>query len=144
MRKRLGPRQQEQLPRAKAGQSQDQIVRLDRLSTSVDDDHPELHRHSPRFGRSAMMTAAPLYRLWCGLDVAAKTFTATWTTDRTHYVAPVTLPQTAAGIATLYQHLQATGIPAAETLIVLEATGSYWIGLAVQFHAAGFVVSVVK
>ncbi len=90
------------------------------------------------------MTAAPLYRLWCGLDVAAKTFTASWTTDRTHYVAPVTLPQTADGIATLHQHLQATGIPAAETLIVLEATGSYWIGLAVQFHAAGFVVSVVN
>jgi transposase len=91
-----------------------------------------------------MMTAAPLYRLWCGLDVAAKTFTATWTTDRTHYAAPVTLPQTADGIATLHQHLQATGIPAAETLIVLESTGSYWIGLAVQLDAAGFVLSVVN
>jgi len=91
-----------------------------------------------------MTTAPPLYRLWCGLDVAAKTFTATWTTDRTQYASPVTLPQTAEGVTALQQHLQASGIPAAETLIVLEATGSYWIGLAVLLHAAGFVLSVVN
>jgi transposase len=91
-----------------------------------------------------MTTASSLYRLWCGLDVAAKTFTASWTKDRTHYAAPVTLPQTAEGVAALQQHLQATGIPPADTLIVLEATGSYWIGLAVLVHAAGFVLSVVN
>jgi transposase len=91
-----------------------------------------------------MKTASPLYRLWCGLDVAAKTFTAAWTIDRTHYAAPVTLPQTTEGVSALQQHLQATGIPAADTLIVLEATGSYWIGLAVRLHTAGFVLSVVN
>ena len=85
-----------------------------------------------------------LYRLWCGIDVAAKTFTATWTTDGASYPAPVTLPQTPDGITTLQQRLTAVGLPSAETLIVLEATGSYWISLAVALHAAGCVVSVVN
>jgi transposase len=32
-------------------------------------------------------------------------------------------------------------VPPAETLIVLEATGSYWISLAVSLHSQGFVVT---
>jgi transposase len=44
----------------------------------------------------------------------------------------------------LQQQLQVLAIPASDTLIVLEATGSYWISLAVALHAAGFGVSVVN
>lgn len=86
----------------------------------------------------------PRYRLFTGIDVAAKTFTATWTADRVQYAPAVTLDQTPAGIAQLHQHLQANGVAPAETLIVLEATGSYWMALAVALHAAGFAVSVVN
>ena len=85
-----------------------------------------------------------LYRLWCGIDVAAKTFTVSWTTDRTIYASPLTLPQTTEGVLMLQQQLQALAIPASETLIVLEATGSYWVSLAVALHAAGFAVSGVN
>jgi transposase len=85
-----------------------------------------------------------LYRLWCGIDVAAKTFTTSWTTDCTTYASPLTLPQTAEGVLKLQQQLQALAIPASETLIVLEATGSYWVSLAVALHTAGFAVSVVN
>jgi len=86
----------------------------------------------------------PRYRLFTGIDVAAKTFTATWTADRAQYAPSVTLAQTSAGIAQFQQHLQATGIAPAETLVVLEATGSYWMALAVALHTAGFAVSVVN
>jgi transposase len=78
------------------------------------------------------------YRLWCGIDVAAITFTATWTTDRTTYAAPVTLPQTSDGVSSLQQHLTALAVSPSQTLIVLEATGSYWVSLAVALHAEGF------
>jgi transposase len=84
------------------------------------------------------------YRLWCGIDVAAKTFTATWTTDRTTYATPITLPQTPDGLRTLQEHLTAQAVAPTATLIVLEATGSYWVTLAGALHAAGFVVSVVN
>jgi transposase len=35
-------------------------------------------------------------------------------------------------------------VPPAATLVVLEATGSYWISLAVTLHQAGYAVSVVN
>jgi transposase len=73
-----------------------------------------------------------------------QTFTTSRTTDRTTAAPPLRLPQTPAGITTLPQHLHALGIQAAATLIVLEATGSYWIGLAVALHSAGYVVNVVN
>ncbi len=91
-----------------------------------------------------MTTVEPVYRLWCGIDVAAKTFTTSWTTDRTTYALPLTLPQTPDGFTLFQQHLQALTIPASDTLIVLEATGSYWISRAVALHAAGFRLSVVN
>ena len=91
-----------------------------------------------------MTDTVPTYRLWCGIDVAAKTFTTTWTTDRTTCAPPLTLPQTPEGISTLQQHLHALNVPTAATLIVLEATGSYWIGLAVALHEAGYSISVVN
>jgi transposase len=84
------------------------------------------------------------YRLFVGIDVAAKTFTASWTTDRTHYARAMTFEQTDAGLAQFQQYLHPTGIAPGDTLVVLEATGSYWIALAVALDSAGFVVSVVN
>jgi len=90
------------------------------------------------------MATRPHYQLFVGVDIAAKTFTATWGTDATPTVKPSTFPQTPAGFATLQQHLQATGVAPERTLVVLEATGSYWITLAVTLHHMGFAVSVVN
>jgi transposase len=84
------------------------------------------------------------YRLVVGIDVAAKTFPASWTTDRTHYTRAVTFEQTDAGLAQFQQRLHPTGVAPADTLVVLEASGSYWISLAVALDSAGFVVSVVN
>jgi transposase len=85
-----------------------------------------------------------IYQLWCGIDVAAKTFTVSWTLDRSTYAQPITLPQTPDGISALQQHLSELEIPPKHTLIVLEATASYWIRLAVALHTAGYVLSVVN
>jgi transposase len=91
-----------------------------------------------------MLQAQQLYRLWCGIDVAAKSFTVSWSTDRSSYASPLTLPQTDEGILALQQQFQTLAIPASDILIVLEATGSYWIRLALALHEAGFAVSVVN
>ncbi|MDQ5853899.1 MAG: transposase, partial [Chloroflexota bacterium] len=56
----------------------------------------------------------------------------------------VTFSQSPAGFAAFQQQLQATGVAPAQTLIVLEATGSYWVALAVTLHEAGYAVAVLN
>ena len=84
------------------------------------------------------------YELFVGIDIAAQTFTAFWTPFSPERERPVTLPNTSDGGACLGQHLLATGVPPAATLIVLEATSTYWIALAVALHTAGFHVAVAN
>ena len=52
--------------------------------------------------------------------------------------------QSPAGFAALQEHLQTTGVAPAATLVVLEATSSYWVALAVTLHSTGYAVSVVN
>ncbi len=84
------------------------------------------------------------YQLFVGIDIAAKTFTATWRDGTAEPVKPHTLPQTPEGFQRLQQHLSALDAPPPQVLVVLEATGSYWIALAVALHEAGYQVSVVN
>lgn len=84
------------------------------------------------------------YRLYVGIDIAADTFTAAWLTLGGRPGAPFTGEQTAAGFAALARRLQGTGAPPAETLVVLEATGNYWVALAVALHELGYRVAVVN
>lgn len=84
------------------------------------------------------------FHLYVGVDIAAKTFIATWAADVTSVPRAVTFDQTAAGFERFQQQLATTGIAPAATLVVLEATGSYWIALAVALHQAHYVVSVLN
>lgn len=84
------------------------------------------------------------YRCFVGVDIAAASFTAIWTTDGTMQPKAVTFSQSASGFAAFQQQLQATHVVPAQTLIVLEATGSYWIALAVTLHESGYAVAVLN
>jgi transposase len=84
------------------------------------------------------------YQLFVGIDIAAATFTAAWMAVGAAPAPPVTHPQRAEGYAALQRQLAATGSIPATTLVVLEATGSYWVALAVTLHAAGYAVSVIN
>ena len=89
-------------------------------------------------------TPPPTYQLFVGVDIAAATFTAAWTAGGRPPSTPRTFAQTPVGFASFQQQLQATGVPPAATLVVLEATSSYWVALAVTLHTAGYVVSVLN
>jgi transposase len=100
-------------------------------------------------------TPSPVqYRCFVGIDIAATSFTATWTTSSTMGTIgsmqprAVTFSQNPSGFAALQQQLQAilaaAAVPTAQTLVVMEATGSYWIALAVTLHEAGYDVAVVN
>src|SRR5262249_17153009 len=84
------------------------------------------------------------YRLSLGVENAAASATVAWLLPGPPITRPITIEQTPSGIAQLQARLEATGIAAADTLIVMEATGSYWITLATTLHLAGYAVSVIN
>jgi transposase len=60
-------------------------------------------------------------------------------------LSPVmTIDQTPQGFSSLQQHLLATGHAPSSILVVMEATGSYWMNLALTLTQAGFQVSVIN
>jgi transposase len=84
------------------------------------------------------------YQLYVGVDIAAKTFTATWAQDPAAAPKAVTFEQTEAGFTRFQQALATSGVAPRATLVALEATGSYWIALAVALYQADCVVSVLN
>lgn len=84
------------------------------------------------------------YTLFVGVDIAAKTFTARWLEARGAVTRPLTLAQTGEGFASLRARLLTDGRAAGEVLVVMEATGSYWMALATDLAQAGFAVSVIN
>ena len=91
-----------------------------------------------------MADTSAVYQLYVGIDVAADTFTAAWLAPGGTPTPPFSGEQTPAGHAALRRRLQATRVAPAATLVVLEATGNYWVALAVALHEAGYRVSVVN
>jgi transposase len=86
----------------------------------------------------------PSYRLFVGIDSAAVTAKAAWLSPGTAVTRAMTIDQTPHAFAVLQQRLLATGYPAHAILVVMEATGAYWMNLATTLHHAGFVVSVIN
>ncbi len=84
-----------------------------------------------------------LYQVFVGVDVAASSFTASWCEPTTVPCPAHTFAQTPTGYTAFHHQLQAMQVAPARILIVLEATGSYWVTLAVTLYHAGFTVSVV-
>ena len=84
------------------------------------------------------------HKLYVGVDIAAATTTAAWMACDRPMSAALTVAQTTQGYATLCAKLAATGITPMDTLVVMEATGSYWITLATTLVERGYHVSVVN
>ena len=84
------------------------------------------------------------YSLCVGVDIAATTATVSWMRPGENACRPVTIEQTPDGYASLERKLCATGQAPDQVLVVMEATGSYWITLATQLVHAGFQVRVIN
>jgi transposase len=89
-------------------------------------------------------------QLFVGIDIAATTATAAWrfADGDAPGGRPLQFAQTSAGYALLQQRLatiaKAKGLSPQATLVVMEATGNYWMVLAATLHGAGYAVSVVN
>jgi transposase len=84
------------------------------------------------------------HTLYVGVDVAAATVTAAWIAYNDRTSAPLTVAQTPQGYATLHARLATMDVAPSDTLVVLEATGSYWITLATTLVELGYQVSVIN
>lgn len=84
------------------------------------------------------------YQLFVGVDIAAKSFAAVWSSTTQSFPRAVSFEQTPEGFETFQQRLQASGIAPAQILLVAEATGSYWVRWAVSMHEAGYAVAIVN
>jgi transposase len=91
-----------------------------------------------------MNSSTPSYGLFVGVDIAALSFAASWFMGGSSPGPAHSFAQSPEGFAACQTALAATGVHPTSTLIVLEATGSYWISLAVTLHQAGYVVSVIN
>jgi transposase len=90
------------------------------------------------------MASSSTYDLFVGVDIAATSAAVAWQHLDAPLTPALTFTQTPVGSAALQQRLLATGVTPARTLVVMEATGSYWITLATTLHYAGFAVSVIN
>lgn len=84
------------------------------------------------------------FQLFVGVDIAAKSFTAAWGQDPASAPTTRSFEQSPDGFAAFQAQLAASAVPAQATLVALEATGSYWVALAVALHQAHFVVSLLN
>lgn len=91
-----------------------------------------------------MTTTPGPYRLFVGVDIAARSFAASWITCACPPARALTFAQTPDGFTAFQERLCSLDLPPAQTLLVLEATGSYWVALALSLHDAGFVVALVN
>lgn len=90
------------------------------------------------------MTPPTRYTLFAGVDIAATSAEVALATSPTQIERSFSMEQSPAGRQTLMDRLRATGHEPGQTLVVLEATGTYWMELALSLHQAGWAVSVIN
>jgi transposase len=88
-------------------------------------------------------TPGPITR-HVGIDVAAATLAVVLLAPGRAPPPAVTVANAAGGWRDLRAWLRAAGCRPAATRLVMEATGSYWVGAATALTAAGWAVSVVS
>ncbi len=83
------------------------------------------------------------YSLFVGVDIAAKTAAVAWRHPGSDKIKELAIKQKRSDYQRLAKRLTKYN-PPAQTLVVMEATGNYWMHLALYLHQAGFVVSVIN
>jgi transposase len=84
------------------------------------------------------------YSLYVGIDVAANSLAAAWGTGPETIEPATEFEQKQLDYQRLIAKLKATGQAPAHTLVVLEATGTYWMHPALALYEAGFQVSIIN
>jgi transposase len=84
------------------------------------------------------------YSLYVGIDVSLKSLSVAWGCKAEAIGRAQSFAQTRAGFGSLLKALKATGYAPQVVVVVLEATSTYWMQVAVVLHEAGYQVRVVN
>jgi len=85
------------------------------------------------------------FECFVGIDIAAKDFTAAiLLPNQKPKLEKGSFEQNVDGFSRFTAVLQTTGYASGRVLVVMEATGPYWVALAVTLTQAGFATSVVN
>jgi len=84
-----------------------------------------------------------MYTLYVGIDIAAERAMVAWQVADTGEWGTLEIAQQRSDYARLARQLRQHATPA-QTLVVMEATGLYWLALADYLYEQGFVVSVLN
>src|SRR4051812_49087524 len=87
---------------------------------------------------------AAVYQLFVGVDISAATFSAAQARVEVKPQKAIDYAQTQADFERFHKDLVNTGIAVSAVLVVMEATGNYWLGLALYLKHCGFGVSVIN
>lgn len=80
---------------------------------------------------------------YVGIDIALKTATVAWQVNADTAPSVIDITQDAQGYSTLVKQLRTLN-QAEQIHIVMEATSTYWMDLALTLYEAGFLISVVN
>src|SRR6476469_5199332 len=92
----------------------------------------------------SVTTTIPSYQLYVGIDISARTFSTALLNPPSQPEKSEDFNQSVEGYQRFQTKLLSRQPIPPSTLIVMEATGTYWITLATLLKQAGFVVSVVN
>ncbi|GIV81322.1 MAG: IS110 family transposase [Anaerolineae bacterium] len=84
-----------------------------------------------------------MYALYVGIDIAAERAMVAWQVTATGEAGTLDIAQQRSDYGRLVRQLRQYARPA-QTLVVMEVTGQYWVALADYLYAQGFVVSVIN
>jgi transposase len=84
------------------------------------------------------------YKLYVGIDVSLKTLSVAWGRNVESIGKAQTFHQTRTGYQALVKALRVTGCAPGTVVVVLEATSTYWMQVAVVLCRAGYAVRVVN
>lgn len=90
------------------------------------------------------MAKTTSFTLFVGLDIASTSLMAARATSPGLQERPVDFAQDTDRYAAMLEHLAATGTAPADTLVVMEATSSYWVPGAVTRYEADDTVSTLN
>lgn len=95
---------------------------------------------------SKVTTATVTYQVFVGVDIALKTLAVATATSAANIGKSFSLTNNAAGFQQLHQRLQKAhpGTSPSQVLLVMEATNTYWMQLALSMQQQGYGVSVIN
>lgn len=120
--------------------------RIDTTLNRIQWPRPRIHEGKERLSLARIAPDARgkvqlMYLHFVGIDIAAATFTVAWLVKGVWHHATFEQRRTDYG---RFAHQLRQIAPPEQTLIVMEATGSYWSALAWFLHEASFAVSVIN